>query len=53
MPPLEDDEEVKEGRGLKIINQTSSIISTNESWKQFKQIKKRNYANTVSLVSAQ
>ena len=44
MPPLDDDEEVKEGRGLKmfdskqIINQTSSIISTNESWKQFKQI---------------
>ena len=36
MPPLEsDEEEVKEGKGLKTL---FNIISTNKSWKQFKQI---------------
>ena len=45
MPPLQGDEEVKEGKGFKnldskqTINQTSNIISTDKSWKQFIQIK--------------
>ena len=32
-------------------NQVSSIISTNKSYKQFIQTKKRNQINTVSFVS--
>ena len=45
MPPLEGDEEVKEGRikifnSKQIINETSNTISTNKNWKQFIQIKK-------------
>ena len=39
MPPLDGDDEVKEGKGIKILTQnklltlTSSIISSNKSWK--------------------
>ena len=46
MQPLEgDEEEVKEGTGLKIFTRNkllarlSNIIKTNKSWKQFIQIK--------------
>ena len=47
LPPIEDDEEeVKEGKRIKIfnakqaINQSSNIISTKKIWIQFIQIKK-------------
>ena len=39
MPPLERDEEVKEGKEIKMFNSkqtfiyTSNIINTNKSWK--------------------
>ena len=45
LPQMLPDEEVKEGRRLKIFdskqitNQTCNIISTNKGWKQFIQIK--------------
>ena len=55
IPPLEgDEEEAKEGKGLKnfnskkIIYQSANIISIDKSRKQFMQIKKWNQANTVS-----
>ena len=55
IPPLEgDEEEAKEGKGLKnfnskkIIYQSANIISINKSRKQFMQIKKWNQTNTVS-----
>ena len=47
-----------EGKGLKILTPNKlltrlpNIISTNQTWKQFIQIKKRDNANTVSFVSA-
>ena len=45
------------GAELKIltpnINQTASSISTDKSWKQLIQIKKRNQTYTISFVSAQ
>ena len=55
MPALEGDEkEVKEEKGLKIStpNKLLTIISTNKSMKQFKQVKKWNQTNTISFVSA-
>ena len=59
LPPLEgDEEEVKEVKRLnifnskQIINQTSNIISTDKSSKQFIQIKKWNQTNIISFVSA-
>ena len=65
LPPLEGDaEEVKEGKGLKILTPNklltrlsiisiiSNIISTNKSWEKFKQTKKCNHTNTISFVSA-
>ena len=47
-----------EGKGLKILTPNKlltrlpNIISTNQTWKQFIQIKKWDNANTVSFVSA-
>ena len=58
MPSLEsDEEELKEAKGLKvnskqIINSTSNFVSTNKSWSQFIQIKKRNKTSTISFASA-
>ena len=45
----DDEEEVKEGKRLKILtpNQTASIIRTNKSWKEFIQTKKQNQTNAV------
>ena len=57
MPALEyDEDKVKEGKvqnlnSKQTINQSSSIISPNESWKQFIQTKKRNQTNIISTSS--
>ena len=56
MPPLESDEEVKEGKGLKTLTPSKLLarlpISLNKSWKQFIQIKKWNQTNTMFFASA-
>ena len=43
---------IKNFNSEQFINQTSNIIRTNKSWKQFIQIKKQNQANNISFVSA-
>ena len=49
---LGDDWEVKKEKDSKqTINQTSSIITTNNCSKQFIKTKKPNQANTISFVS--
>ena len=58
-PALEGDEKLKKRKTIKnthykrIINQTSTINSTNKNWNQFKKIKKWNQKNTRTFVSAQ
>ena len=56
MPPLEgDEEEVKEGKRLKILTAIKLFIrlpisfSQIKSWKQIEQIKKWNHANNASF----
>ena len=44
---------IKNFNPKQIVNQTSNIISTNKSKKQFGKIKKQNQTNTVSSVSMQ
>ena len=56
MPPLEgDEEEVKEGKRLKILTPNKLLIrlpisfSQIKSWKQIEQIKKWNHTNNASF----
>ena len=56
MPPLEgDEEEVKEGKWLKILTPNKLLtrlpilFSQIKSWKQIEQIKKWNHANNASF----
>ena len=58
MSSLKSEEEVKQGKGLKILTPNKLLTRlpiinrTNKSWKLFKQIKKWNQKNTTSFVLA-
>ena len=52
MPPLEDDEEVKEGKGLKNLTRLPMLLAQIKAENNSDKLKKRTQTNTISFVSA-